>query len=62
MNVVSDTQTLLVPLCNHRPFNTLLRFSYFQQISSEVQNANNFKIPFHDIEGKNIAEKWEVTI
>ena len=59
MNVASDIQTLLVTVRNHRPFNNLLMSSCSQEISSEVQNANNFLITFRNIEGKNI---FKVTI
>ena len=43
-------------LRNHRPS------SCSEETSSEVQNASNFLITFHDIEGKNVAQKQEVTI
>ena len=58
MNAVSTIQTLLVGVThNHRPFNTLLSSSCSQEISPEFQKANYVLITFHDIEGKNIAEK-----
>ena len=43
-------------------FNIPLRSSCSQEISSEVLNADDFSITFHDTEGKNTAEKKEVMI